>query len=369
MKILITGAGGFIGKNLVAELKNQGYKEIFLCTRHTPEEEFLEYVRNCNFVVHLAGENRPQEPEGFRKGNVDFTEYLVKELEKNHNYVPILLSSSIQATQENLYGKSKKEAECIIREYGNKHQVEVMIYRLPNIFGKWGRPNYNSVVATFCYNISRNLEVRIDNRENVIQLVYIDDVIDEFIKSIKGTSKSQEGFYVIPTSYNASVGGIVDAIYSFKESRSDLLIPNMGDEFTKKLYSTYLSYIPPNDFSYPLKMNIDERGSFTEFIRTLDRGQVSINISKPGITKGNHWHHSKNEKFLVVKGKGCVQFRQVDSDKVFEYHVSGSKLEVIDIPTGYTHNIINEGDEELVTIMWANEMYDHQKPDTYFLKV
>ena len=233
MKILITGAGGFIGKNLVAELNNQGYKEIFLCTRHTPEEEFLEYVSNCDFVIHLAGENRPQEPTDFRKGNVDFTEYLVKELEKNHNYVPILLSSSIQATQENLYGKSKKEAECIIREYGNKHQVEVMIYRLPNVFGKWGRPNYNSVVATFCYNISRNLEVRIDNRENVIQLVYIDDVISEFIKSVEGVGKLQAGFYVIPTSYNVSVGEIVDTIYSFKESRSNLLVPNIDRKSTR----------------------------------------------------------------------------------------------------------------------------------------
>lgn len=369
MKILVTGAKGFIGKNLIAQLKNQGFLEIFEYDKDTLFSELDEFTRQCDFVFHLAGVNRPIDTREFMEGNFGFTSDLLDLLKKHDNKAPVLITSSIQAKLDNPYGQSKKAGEDLLFAYGQETGAKVLAYRLPNVFGKWCRPHYNSAVATFCHNIAHDLPIQVNDPNVVMNLVYIDDVIQEFMHALKGHEKREGNFCYIKTTHTVKLGEIADLIFSFKESREKRSIPDMSDPFTKKLYSTYLSYLPKNQFSYPLKMNIDHRGSFTEFIKTADRGQVSINISKPGITKGNHWHHTKNEKFLVVSGKGIIKFRRIDSDEVIEYQVSGEQLEVIDIPTGYTHNIINTGNENMVTVMWANEAFDPEKPDTYFLEV
>lgn len=369
MKILVTGANGFIGRNLIAELKNRGYKDVYSCGRETKPEELDAFCSKCEFVFHLAGINRPQIMDEFMEGNFGFTAFLLERLKKYGNSAPITITSSIQAELDNPYGISKMAAEKALREYSKKHNVPVYIYRLQNVFGKWSRPNYNSVVATFCYNISRDMGITITNREAPLRLVYIDDVIEELVGLIAHPQKHGGEFFQVEPSYLTTVGWVADKLYEFKHNRETLCLPDMNNELERKLYSTYLSFLPKEKFVYPLTMHIDERGSFTEFIRTEDRGQVSINVSKVGITKGNHWHHSKNEKFLVVKGKALIQLRRIDEEDVIEYHVSGECLEVVDIPTGYTHNIINEGEEELVTVMWANEVYDRQHPDTYYLEV
>jgi len=290
-------------------------------------------------------------------------------LKKYNNICPVVISSSTQAALDNPYGKSKKAGEDLIIAYGKKTGAKVLVYRFPNVFGKWCKPNYNSVVATFCNNIANDLPITVNDPSVVMNLVYIDDVAEELINALNGKENSVGDFYEVPVVYTITLGEIIDLIYSFKKSREERSIPDMSDEFTKKLYSTYLSYLPKNQFSYPLKMNVDNRGAFAEFIKTQDRGQVSVNISKPGITKGNHWHHSKNEKFLVVSGKGVIRFRKVISSEVIEYYVSGDKLEVVDIPTGYTHNIINLGKTDMITVIWANEIFDPDKPDTYFMEV
>ena len=369
MKILVTGAKGFIGKNLVAELKNRKYMDIFEYDKDTNPNLLDEYCKNANFVFHLAGVNRPKEQSEFMEGNFGFTSILLDTLKKYHNNCPVMISSSIQAELDNPYGKSKKAGEDLLFEYGKETGAKVLVYRFPNVFGKWCRPNYNSAVATFCYNISHNLPITINDPNVVMRLVYIDDVVDELINALNGKENRVGNFCEVPIVHTIKLGEIADLLYSFKKSREERSIPDMSDAFTKKLYSTYLSYLPENQFSYELKMNVDNRGSFTEFIKTPERGQVSINISKPGITKGNHWHHTKNEKFLVVSGKGVIRFRKVDSDDIIEYYVSGDKLEVVDIPPGYTHNIENLGDTDMVTIMWANECFDPEKPDTYYLEV
>ncbi len=369
MKILVTGAKGFVGKNLTAELKNKGYKDIFEYDLDTDDRLLEQYAKECEFVYHLAGVNRPKEEKEFMDGNFGFTSELLGLLKKNDNKSPILITSSIQAEKDNPYGKSKKAGEDLLFAYGKETGVNVLVYRLPNLFGKWCRPNYNSVVATFCHNVASDLEIQVNDPNAELSLCYIDDVIDEFINAMEGNPSKKDGFCIIPVVYQEKLGNIAKLIKSFRESRSNLSIPDMNDPFTKKLYSTYLSYLPEGNFSYELKMNCDNRGSFTEFLRTPERGQVSINISKPGIVKGNHWHHTKNEKFLVVSGKGVIRFRKVSSENIIEYYVSGDKLEVIDIPTGYTHNIENLGDTDMVTIMWANECFDPEKPDTYYLEV
>ena len=369
MKILVTGSKGFIGKNLITELKNRGYKNIFEFHRDTDKSLLEKYTKECEFVFHLAGVNRPKNEKEFMEGNFGFTSELLEFLKKYNNKSPILFTSSIQAERDNPYGRSKKAGEELVFNYSEETGVKVFVYRLPNVFGKWCRPNYNSAIATFCHNIARDLPITVNDPNVIMNLVYIDDVVEEFIKALEGKENRVGKFCEIPIVHKITLGEIVDLIYSFKRSREKLSIPNMSDEFTKKLYSTYLSYLPEDKFSYELKMNVDVRGSFTEFIRTLDRGQISVNISKPGITKGNHWHHTKNEKFLVVKGKGVIRFRKIDSDEIIEYYVSGDKLEVVDIPPGYTHNIENLGDTDMVTIMWANEPFDPENPDTYYLEV
>ncbi|PKM70841.1 MAG: capsular biosynthesis protein [Firmicutes bacterium HGW-Firmicutes-18] len=369
MKILITGAKGFIGKNLIAELKNQKYTHVLGYDIDTDPSLLNTYCKETDFVFHLAGVNRPKEQFEFMEGNFGFTSILLNTLKKYNNICPVVISSSTQAALDNPYGKSKKAGEDLIIAYGKKTGAKVLVYRFPNVFGKWCKPNYNSVVATFCNNIANDLPITVNDPSVVMNLVYIDDVAEELINALNGKENSVGDFYEVPVVYTITLGEIIDLIYSFKKSREERSIPDMSDEFTKKLYSTYLSYLPKNQFSYPLKMNVDNRGAFAEFIKTQDRGQVSVNISKPGITKGNHWHHSKNEKFLVVSGKGVIRFRKVISSEVIEYYVSGDKLEVVDIPTGYTHNIINLGKTDMITVIWANEIFDPDKPDTYFMEV
>ena len=371
MKILVTGSKGFIGKNLIATLDNLGRYEIFGCDVETTDEELTRYASECEFVFHLAGVNRPQNKEEFYSGNYGFTTVLLDKLKASKNTAPVLMSSSIQAKLDNDYGKSKKEGEDYLINYGKENGVKVYVFRLPNVFGKWCRPNYNSAIATFCYNIARDLPVTVTDRNIMLTTVYIDDVVDAFLSAIKDeVERDEDGYCVVAVTHKVTLGTIVDLIESFKESRKTLACPHMGkDGFEKKLYSTYLASLPEDGFSYELKMNKDDRGSFTEFLRTPDYGQVSVNVSRPHIVKGNHWHHTKNEKFLVVKGTGIIRFRKIDEDKVIEYKVSGEKLEVVDIPCGYTHNIENVGDDDMVTVMWANEPFDKDKPDTYFLKV
>ena len=369
MKILVTGAKGFVGKNLIAELKNRGYNEIYECDIETTIEELETYTKECEFVFHLAGVNRPEKEEDFMKGNFGFTSELLEMLKKNNNKSTIVITSSIQAKLDNPYGKSKKAGEDLMFEYSEKTGAKVIVYRLPNVFGKWCRPNYNSAVATFCNNIANDLPITVNDPNVIMKLVYIDDVVEEFIGALERKEHVQEKFGYIPTVHTIKLGEIVELIKSFKESRKNLMLPNMKDEFSKKLYSTYLTYLPENQFNYELKMNVDNRGSFTEMFKTAERGQISVNISKPGITKGNHWHNTKNEKFIVVRGKAVIRFRKIDSDKVIEYIVSGDKIEVVDIPCGYTHNIENIGDTDLVTIMWANELFNPEKPDTYYMEV
>jgi len=270
---------------------------------------------------------------------------------------------------DNPYGRSKKAGEDLLRDYGRTTGARVFIYRFPNVFGKWCRPNYNSVVATFCHNIARDLPITVSDVFKELRLVYIDDVVQELLLALRDEIFSPSDFYIVPVKYTVLLGKLAALLRSFKNSRGERSVPDLSDAFTSKLYSTYLSYLPEDSFSYPLTMNVDERGSFTEMIKTPDRGQVSVNISKPGITKGNHWHHSKNEKFLVVSGTGVIRFRKVGSEQVLEYFVSGAKLEVVDIPTGYTHHIENLGDTDMVTVMWASEPFNPDKPDTYYLEV
>lgn len=369
MKVLITGAKGFIGKNLVSTLEREDKYEIICIDRENSKEELEKGVLNSDFIVHLAGINRPKNEEEFFKGNTGLTEEIIEILKKNNKNTSILITSSIQADLDNAYGQSKKGAEEALIKYMADTKGNVFIFRLPNVFGKWCRPNYNSAIATFCHNIARGEEVWISDPSKEMTLVYIDDVVRNIKNVIDNEENYIPGYQNVDIEHKATLGEIVDLINSFKESRKSLMIPNMENELTKKLYSTYLSYLPEDDFSYPLKMNVDNRGAFTEFIKSKDRGQVSVNISKPGITKGNHWHDTKNEKFLVVSGEGVIRFRKVDSEEIIEYKVSGEKLEVVDIPVGYTHSIINTGERDMVTIMWVNEIFNPEKPDTIYLEV
>ena len=371
MKVLVTGAKGFIGKNLIAELDRMEGVEVCPFDIDTPTEMLETYGADCDFVFNLAGVNRPQNVEEFMEGNFGFATTLVETLKKHGNTCPIMNASSIQAALDNPYGQSKKAGEDMLLAYGKEVGANIYVYRFPNVFGKWCRPNYNSAVATFCNNIANDLPIQVNDRNTLLHLVYIEDVVAELVAAMKGPPHvDEQGYCYVPTVHDVTLGEIVDLLYSFRESRKNLMVPDMTeDSFSKKLYSTYLSYLPKDGFSYPLKMNVDARGSFTEVVKSADRGQVSINISKPGITKGNHWHHTKNEKFLVVSGKGVIRFRKIGEEEIIEYHVSGEKLEVVDIPTGYTHSIVNEGDTDMVTLMWCNECFNPDKPDTMYVPV
>jgi UDP-2-acetamido-2,6-beta-L-arabino-hexul-4-ose reductase len=322
VNILVTGANGFVGKNLIVELNNRGYKNIYKFDKDTDKSLLEQYTKNCEFVFHLAGVNRPKDGIEFMEGNFGFTTELLGLLKKHSNKARVLMTSSIQAEKDNLYGISKKSGEDLLFDYSEETGTKALIYRLPNLFGKWSKPNYNTVVATYCYNIARNLEIHINNPDAVLTLCYIDDVLDEFIRALEGKETLNDKYCCVPVVHQIKVGELAEKIKRFRQSRTSLSIPNMGDELTKKLYSTYLSFLPDNEFCYKLKMNADNRGSFTEFIRTPERGQVSVNVSKPGITKGNHWHHTKNEKFMVVSGEGLIRFRKISSKEIIEYRVS-----------------------------------------------
>lgn len=369
MKILVTGANGFIGKNLIAELQSATEHEVFSYDRDTDPDVLASYCAEAEFVFHLAGVNRPKDQSEFMEGNFGFTSVLLDTLKKHYNNCPVMISSSTQAELNNPYGESKKAGEELLRTYGEETGAKVLIYRFPNVFGKWCLPNYNSAVATFCHNIARGLPITVNDPNVVLNLVYIDDVVQELVRALDGEENRIDATCEVKPFHQVRLGEIVELLESFKASRTDKSVADMSNPFIKKLYSTYLSYLPENGFSYELKMNVDQRGSFTEFLRTPDRGQVSVNISKPGITKGNHWHHTKNEKFLVVSGEGVIRFRKLNSPEIIEYFVSGEKMEVVDIPVGYTHNIENLGNTDMVTIMWVNEPFDTTTPDTYYLEV
>ena len=396
MNVLVTGAKGFVGKNLVAQLKNirEGkarwygdieINEIYEYDIDSSTEQLDAWCKNCDFVFNLAGVNRPQDPEEFMKGNFGFATVLLNTLKKHGNKCPVMISSSIQATLAGRfgtseYGKSKKAGEDLMFQYAKETGAKVLVYRFPNLFGKWCRPNYNSAVATFCHNIANDLPIQVNDRSTELELLYIDDLVDEMISALKGrehhcefngveTILKDDGLYcAVPQTHKATLGEIVDLLQSFKSQPQTLLIPEIPDNsFAKKLYSTYLSYLPKEKMAFPLKMNIDDRGSFTELIKTLNCGQVSINISKPGITKGEHWHHTKWEFFIVVAGHGLIQERKIGSDEIIEFEVSGEKIEAIHMLPGYTHNIINLSEtENLVTVMYCNECFNPNRPDTYF---
>lgn len=382
MNILITGAKGFVGRNLTETLKNirdgkdktrniDSSITIFEYDLDTPKEKLDKYCSEADFVFHLAGVNRPKDEKEFMEGNFGFTSELLDLLKKHNNKAPILITSSIQAALDNPYGKSKKAGEDLIFGYGADNNVKTLVYRFPNVFGKWCRPNYNSAVATFCYNISHDLPITVNDRSHMMTLVYIDDVVDELINALKGTENRDGKYCKVPTEHKITLGEIADLLYEFKNSRDNKTIPDMTENsFSKKLYSTYLSYLDPHNFSYRLKMNTDNRGSFTEILRTVSAGQFSVNISKPGITKGQHWHNTKNEKFVVVSGHGLIQLRQIGSEDIVNYEVNGDDITVVDMIPGYTHNIINLSDtEDLITFMWCNECFNPDKPDTFFEEV
>lgn len=395
MKILVTGAKGFVGKNLCAALKNirdqkdktrpgLSIDEIFEYDLDTAPERLDEYCAKADFVFHLAGVNRPQNAEDFMKGNFGFTSLLFDTLKKQGNTCPVMISSSIQATcigrYDSDYGRSKKAGEELSFAYGEETGVEVLVYRFPNLFGKWCKPNYNSAVATFCHNMARDLPITVNDRNASLELLYIDDLVTEMLDALEGkehrctfegiqTVLCEDGKYcAAPVTHRVTLGEIVDLLDAFKAQATTLMMPEIpANSFAKKLYSTYLSYLPKEKVSFPLKMNEDARGSFTELLKTENCGQFSVNISKPGITKGQHWHNTKWEFFIVVAGHGLIRQRKIGTDEVLEFEVSGEKIEAVHMLPGYTHNIINLSEtDNLVTVMWANELFDPKHPDTFF---
>lgn len=396
MKILVTGAKGFVGKNLCAQLHNirtgkaRCYGDLTVSAVYeydldsTPEE-LDAYCRDCDFVFNLAGVNRPQNNEEFMKGNFGFASVLLDTLKKHQNTCPVMLSSSIQATLAGRfgtseYGKSKKAGEELFFGYGKETGAKVLVYRFPNLYGKWCRPNYNSAVATFCNNIANDLPIQVNDPNVELELLYIDDLVEEMIDALKGNEhhcefdgvetvlKADGRYCAAPVTHHVKLGEIVSLLYQFADLSKTLMIPEMpADSFAKRLFSTYLSYLPKEKAIFDLNMNVDDRGSFTELVHTLNCGQVSINISKPGVTKGQHWHHTKWEQFIVVSGHGLIQLRKEGTDEILNYEVSGDKIQSVIMLPGYTHNIINLSEtENLVTVMYCNEIFDKNRPDTYF---
>lgn len=395
MKILVTGAKGFVGKNLCAQLNNikegkaRNYpievEEVFEHDIDSTPEELDRFCKEADFVFNLAGVNRPENPEDFKKGNFGFASTLLDTLKKHDNKCPVVLSSSIQATligryAGHPYGESKKAGEELFFEYAEETGAKVLVYRFPNIFGKWCRPNYNSAVVTFCNNIANDLPIQVNDPAVELELLYIDDLVEEMILALQNKEhhcefdgldaigKKGGKYCYVPTTFHVTLGEIVDLLHQFGELPITLVIPKIPeDSFAKRLYSTYLSYLPKDKAIFDLKMNVDNRGSFTELVKTLNCGQVSINISKPGITKGQHWHNTKWEQFIVVSGHGLIQMRKEGSDEVLEYEVSGDKIQSVLMLPGYTHNIINLSDtDDLVTVMYCNEIFDPNHPDTFF---
>lgn len=395
MKVLVTGAKGFVGKNLVCALNNLKdgkdrtrpnikIDEVYEYDIDSNISELDEYCKNADFVFNLAGVNRPKDPEEFKKGNFGFASTLLETLKKYGNKCPVMISSSIQATligrYDGEYGRSKRDGENLLFDYANKTGAKVLVYRFPNLFGKWCRPNYNSAVATFCNNVANDLPITINDRSTELELLYIDDLVYEMFDALEGKEhrcefdgltavENENGkFCFVPTTHRVTLGEISALLEKFKSQPISLLMPEIpNNSFAKKLYSTYLSYLPKEKVAFPLKMNVDARGSFTELLKTEKCGQFSVNISKPGITKGQHWHNSKWEFFIVVSGHGLIQERKIGTDEVMEFEVSGDKIEAVHMLPGYTHNIINLSEtENLVTVMWANEQFDPNRPDTFF---
>lgn len=387
MEILVTGANGFVGKNLCLALKQKGHT-VFEFDTNSVSTSLADYCSKCEFVFHLAGVNRPKDEKEFTLGNVSALEGLLTALKTANNPCPVMLSSSIQASligryENSPYGKSKLEGENLLKQYSGETGAKVLVYRFTNLFGKWCRPNYNSVIATFCHNIANDLPIEILGRDNELELLYIDDLINEMLLALEGNEHRcnfdgitpipcDNGEYCYtPITHKVTLGEIADLLYEFQSQPKTLVMPEIPNgSFAKKLYSTYLSYLPKEKVKFALKMNVDDRGSFTELLKTKQSGQFSINISKPGITKGQHWHHSKWEFFMVVSGNGLIQQRKVGTDEILNFEVSGEKIEAVHMLPGYTHNIINlSKTENLVTVMWANEAFDPQSPDTFYLPV
>ncbi len=365
MKVLVTGSNGFIGKNLKTHLQALDDVEVIDYDKEDTIDKIKDNLAEISFIFHLAGVNRPQTAEEFYQGNSDLTKQIV-DLIKDKN-IPLLITSSIQATKDNDYGKSKKLAENYIKE----NLKNYYIFRLHNVFGKWSRPNYNSVVATFCNNIAHDLPITINDEKTSLDLIYIDDICYEFVNILKGqepTEKIEDYCYINPR-YNVTLGYIAKRLYEFRDSMNSIYVPNTGDEFTKKLYSTYISYVPVEKTHVSAKKNVDERGSFTELVRTYDSGQFSVSFSKPGIVRGNHYHHTKLERFIVIKGKAKISFTSVIDGSHYEFIVDDNDIQIVTIPVGYTHNIENIGNEEMILAIWCNELFDKDKPDTYYKAV
>lgn len=372
MNILVTGSNGFIGKNLIENLSRIEDIKIYEFDKENTLSEIESYINDIDFIFHFAGVNRPEKVSEFYEGNNGLTESIIKIIENSNKKIPVLISSSIQAENNNDYGKSKFKSEELLKKYSKNNDVEIFIYRLPNVFGKWSRPNYNSVISTWCYNITHDLEIKVNDDSTLLNLVYIDDVVQQFVKHLDSKKSHAELDSVkteISIVYKKTLGEIKNLLEEFKLSRENLIVPKVGIGFERALYSTFLSYLPTDKFSYEINGYSDERGTFYELLKTVDSGQVSISTSKPGVTRGNHYHNSKNEKFLVIKGKAVIKLRKVDSNKEIVYNVSEEKMEIVDMIPGYTHNITNIGDTDMVLLIWANEQFNREKPDTYYREV
>lgn len=368
MKVLVTGANGFVGKNLISNLSLNKEIIIYKYDKNSAVNELDEYTKDCDFVFHLAGVNRPQNPQEFMDGNFGFTSVLLEKLKKYNNKCPIMISSSIQAELDNDYGKSKKAGEDLIFDYANENNVKAYVFRFSNIFGKWCKPNYNSVIATWCYNIANNMEIQVNDSSKELTLCYIDDVCDELIACLSDNAHKDGDFYYVPTIYKKTLGEISSLIKSFKDNDRSILVPSTGDDFIKKIYATYISYVPLNELVVDLEEHRDNRGVFCELVRTKEAGQISISTTNPNIVRGGHYHNTKMERFIVVKGKAEIVFEHVIEHNKIKFEVSGEKLQYVTIPVGYQHSINNIGKDELVLILWANELFNPKAPDTYVME-
>lgn len=367
-KVLVTGAKGFIGKNLCLALRRSEQADVMEIGSNHAESDLMQAVSEADVVVHLAGVNRPEKEEDFITGNTDYTKMLCDLLETTGRQIPVIYSSSIQAEKDNAYGESKRLAEQVVLEYQNRTQSDVFVFRLPNVFGKWSKPEYNTVVATFCHHISRGISVQMNDRDALLNFAYIDDVVACFSELIFHSGK-KTGLREFDPVHRITLGDLHDLLVSFKESRKNLLLADFGDPLVKYLYSTYLSFLDRGDYSYPVDLKEDDRGWLFELLKSKSAGQIFVSSTKPGITRGNHYHDTKVEKFCVLKGQGLIKFRHVLEDEVFEYSVNDHNIEIVDIPPGYTHSITNTGDDEMVTLFWANEIFDPEKADTSFEEV
>ncbi|MCX5781739.1 MAG: NAD-dependent epimerase/dehydratase family protein [Elusimicrobia bacterium] len=367
--ILVTGSEGFIGKNLIVALEQSGYHDILKYDIDNNEGNLENYLKQAEIIFHLAGVNRPKSENEFKKGNEDLTQTIVNILGKNKKRTPMVFTSSIQAKLKNPYGISKKNAENVLFNYAKKTKAKVFVYRLPNVFGKWCKPNYNSAVATFCHNIARNIDINITDEKKEIELVYIDDVVSEFIKLLNKKEKYQKKYYFIKKTFKISLGELAKKIYQLNDILKTLIMPNLSYDLTRDLYETYLSYLDKNDFSYKLDQKADRRGSLVEILKSHQSGQIFVSKSKRGVIRGNHYHNTKIEKFWVIEGKAEIKFRHILNNEILSYLVSGEDIKVVDIPPGYIHSIENKGEDELIVVFWASSIFNSENPDTYALEV